>query len=260
MKTLPLRIAAALAVAVSFGCNRGTSPTSSGYVPVKSKTIASALLPVGQEDQYFPFVKGSQWTFDSETSRVVAGRREPAKKQEVTYKLSEVLPSADGGKDAWFQVFTDGVMNDREVWRITKSGIYQVALGSGKPKPLSKPQVVLPFPVKIAGTFKWNGIIKADNGESRESSLDGTVEGEELIDTAMGSFKALAIETRGTLKAPHSNSQLHTRIWLIPKVGIGRYLLEVGGKVSDPKVPGRTVEFLVVQLMKLKNYSPAPKK
>lgn len=258
MNRITILPAAALCAGLAvIGCGSGGGSASSTYVPKKPEPLKSAMVQPGQESTYFPFAKGSQWTFDSETTRAVNGRVEMTKKQEVTYRIDNVVSAPNGGKDATFTVLNDGQVNDMEIWRVDSTGIYQIALGSKKLTPLNPPQTILPFPVKEKATFKWEGTLKADNGEVRKSSINGVVVGEEPIDTDRGPYNALAVENRGTLSTPNSTSQVASKLWLIPGIGIGRYRMEIGGTVksTDPKMKGRTATFDIIQLLKLKNVS-----
>ncbi len=257
-KTITLA-AAIFGAALITGCkSSGAGAGNSGYVPKKPQPLPSALLPEGQEADYFPFVAGNQWTFSSETKTAINGQLQPTKTQEVTYRLSQVIPSADNGKDAWFAVLNDGQTISREIWRSNSKGLYQVGSGKDKPKILNPPQLLLPFPVKIGQTFHWSASITADNGLPLVSTIDGTVVGQEQIDTAMGPYNALAVDGKGSVKGKNFDSQVTVKLWLIPKIGIGRYLLTSDTVVtsSDPKLKGRSARRQIVQVMKLKNFTP----
>src|ERR1700736_2531988 len=121
-------VACGLSCLAAVGCGSGGSSAGSSYVPKKPPQLASATVPAGQEASYFPFTVGSQWTFDSQTTGGVNGRVQGNKKVEITYRLNQITPAPNGGQDAWFAVLNDGVLNNREVWRIDKTGIYQVAI------------------------------------------------------------------------------------------------------------------------------------
>ncbi|HVT13371.1 MAG TPA: hypothetical protein VHE55_13980 [Fimbriimonadaceae bacterium] len=251
--------AAIVGAALTTGCHpSGGGSGTSGYVPKKSEPLPSALLPAGQEADYFPFVAGNQWTFSSETKTAVNGLLQPPKTQEVTYRLSQVVPSADNGKDAWFAVMNDGKTISREIWRSNANGLYQVGSGKDKPKLLNPPQLLVPFPVKIGQTFHWSANVTADNGTPLVSTIDGTVTGQEQIDTEMGPYNALAVEGKGSVKGKNLDSKVTVKLWLIPKIGIGRYLLTSDTVItsSDPKLKGRSARKQVIQLMKLKNFTP----
>jgi hypothetical protein len=214
------------------------------------------MLPPGSEADYFPFAVGNQWTFESESTRMLNGTTTRPEKQEITYRLTEVKKLPNGGKDAYFAILEGEKVIDRQVWRVDKSGIYQVALNL-KLNRFSTPQMMVPFPAKQGATFKWRGSISAENGSVQNGTNNGKVIGPEPIDTLMGSFNALAVESKGTLTSAKAKSEIASRVWFIPKVGIGRYRQEIMGEATDsnPQAKGRKIRFLGVQIMKLKNYS-----
>lgn len=254
-KTTILSAALVLAASILAGCgSSGSGSASSGYVPKKTQSMPSAIVQAGQEADYFPFTVGNQWTFSSETKTSVNGSVQPSKTEDVTYRLSEL---ANGGHDAWFAVLNDTKTISREIWRLDSKGLYQVGSGKDKPKMLNPPQLLVPFPVKPGQTFHWSANVTADNGTPLTSSIDGTVVGQEQIDTEMGPYNALAVEGKGTVKGKNLNSDVTIKLWLIPKVGIGRYLLTSSTVVtsSDPKLKGRSARKEVMQVMKLKSYS-----
>ena len=247
------------ATIAAIGCGPGkasSGTTGSGYVPKAGPALTSAMLPPGTEADYFPLAKGNQWTFESESSQMVNGSATRPVKQEITWRVTDVKATADGGKDATFDMIANEKVIDKQIWHVGKTGISQIGLGL-KLNRFSTPQVVLPFPVKEGATFKWNGTMKSDKGEVRNGTTDGLVVGPEPIDTLMGSFNALAVESRGGMSGSGSTSKIASRVWLIPKVGIGRYRQEMVGEIAvkDPNAKGRKVPFVVVQFLKLKNYS-----
>jgi hypothetical protein len=250
-------VAISLAAVGMTGCNSGkTAAQGSGYVPQKAQNLDSAMLPPGSEADYFPFNAGSQWTFEAEASQMVNGTTSKPSKQEITYRLAQVKTIPGGGKDAYFDILDGEKVVDKQIWRIDKKGIYQVALNL-KLDRFSTPQLMVPFPATKGATFKWRGSVSSGKSGTQNATNAGTVVGPEPIDTAMGSFNALAVETKGTMSSARAKSEIASRIWFVPKVGIGRYRQEISGEATDanPKANGRKFRFVAVQVMKLKNYS-----
>jgi len=250
-----LPLAAGIAGIAVLGCG-SSGPSASGYVPKKPASLPSATVAAGQEATYFPFAVGSQWTYDSQTSRSVNGHADTPKKQEITYRLDKLTKSPNGGQDATFTILTNGEINDQEVWRVESTGIYQVAMGRVRLNPLSTPQPMLPFPVKAGQTFSWSGSITADKDGVRQSTSKGTILGEQPIDTVTSQYNAIAVDTTGTLKGKSSDMLTHSILWFIPNVGIGRFKMEIAGNVDAPAAKGKKVTVDMVQVLELKNYSP----
>jgi hypothetical protein len=248
---------AALAAAAVMGCGpgKGSTASGSGYVAKPAASLTSAMLPPGAEADYFPFTKGNQWTFESEASRMVNGAQTSPVRQEITWRITDVKP-ANGGKDAYFEMLANEKVVDKQIWHVDKSGISQIGLGL-KLSRFSTPQMVLPFPVNKGDKFRWSGSIQSDKGGMRAGKIDGLVVGPEPIDTLMGSFSALAVESHGTLTGDGTKSEIASRAWLIPKVGIGRFRQEMMGEISGKDSSGkmRKAPIIVVELLKLKNYS-----
>jgi hypothetical protein len=255
-KSIWLASAALIAALETWGCGSGGSASGSGYVPKKPRELESAILPPGQEQDYFPFSVGSQWTFESVTSQATVGQAASTNVQEITYKLAKVAPGPDGSTEATFDISENGAVLEREVWRVSKSGLYQVALGKTL-HPLTPPEIVLPFPVKVEGTFDWKGSAQTDTGETITGVNHGVVTSEEPVDTDMGTYKALLITSTGKRSTSKGDSTVTTKLWLIPKVGIGRFRQEVEGEfiTKDPKAKGKPIHYQLVNVRKLKSYT-----
>jgi hypothetical protein len=248
--------AAGLAMVIA-GCGPKGGSAGGGYVQKSTPPLASAMLQPGQEANYFPLAVGNQWTFASTMVRMMNGRQQQSLKQDLTYRVVTLTPVPGGGQDAVFDVLDGGDVVDKQIWRLDKNGFSQVAIGK-KLNKFSSPQVILPFPVKTGTAFHWKGSISADNGEVRTGTNDGKVVGEEAIDTETGSFNAVAVEAKGTLKTKTTDSQIASKLWLVPNVGIGRYRQEAVAKIisTDPKLKGKSVTIAVSQTMMLKNFQP----
>lgn len=242
--------AGALAIA---GCK--TSRTGD-YVPTPQKAVPGGAAPAGQETTLFPVKVGSQWTYTSTTQNSVNGRPAPASTSEVTYKCVNVKPSGSG-VEATFDVLSNGVVKEHEIWRIDKSGIYQMAIGK-KPNLFSAPMPILKFPVQPGTSSTWKGTITADDGTSRSGSLTMVVGGVEQIDTDMGPYMAQPSDATGTLSSTKQQSQVAQKLWFIPNVGMGRMRQESVNtvKVNNAKVKDGKAVIAVISTMKLKNYSP----
>ncbi len=237
--------AAAISLLIA-GCNGNAG--SAGYVPKKAPPLPSAMAPLGEEASYFPFATGNQWTFDSEMVQMVNGRQGAPIKREITYKITKVEPGPGGSTLAYFQITDNGQVTDRQEWKVDKTGISQLAVGKTLTK-FSTPQMVLPFPVKIGKKFGWKGTISA-NGEVRSGTTNSTVDGTEEVDSSAGTYNALGIVSIAKLSSAKTNSQLISKLWLSPRVGIVRYRQEAVGVVKDKKA-----QFAIVQVLKLKNAS-----
>ncbi len=245
----PLAVGAAGFVLLGCGSSGGAS---SGYVPKKAEVLKSASVAPGQEATYFPFAVGNQWSYDKESVESVGNQQKQAN-HVVVYKLVGLKPSPGGGQDASFDVLTDDKMTSHEIWRMESSGLYQVAMGTDKPLPITPPQLVVPFPATKDRTYKWTGTATAQGG-STATSINGTVAGEQTIDTSKGDYNALAVVSTGKVSSSAVTSQNEARIWLIPGVGIGRFRLEVAGTIKNPKVKS-PIPFHSLTVLKLREYS-----
>lgn len=241
------------AMMVVAGCGKAGS-TADGYVPQKPKEVASTILPPGQEAEYFPVAVGNQWTFQATNQQAVGTRQTKPLVMDVTYKITAVQPVPGGGKDAFIQVLDDtGKVVDRQQWRITSKGLYQIAVGP-KLSRFSVPQLVLPFPVKTGQKFTWAGSLTDEKGKTRTGKQTSTVGAQEPIDTMMpsGAFSALAIATTGTLETSDVAGKIVNTTWFIPHVGLGRYFQQLSGETKKNKTKVASLQKLVLKSYSLK--------
>lgn len=248
-------VTAGLIVWVAAGCSGGDAASGSGYKPKAAPQLSSAWLPADKQDSYYPFQEGNQWVFDSQTTNRVNGRVQASTKEVVTYRIDKVS-SVAGGTEAKFSVFSGSKLNNYEVWRVDKEkGIYLVSLGKDNLHPINPMQLMVPFPVKDHGPVEWSGDITTDQGTIRHTKMTVSVHGEEQIDTEMGVYNAVGVASEGGFAMPNGSTKMSTKLWLVPNVGIGRYLIILSGDVksTDPKLKGQSAKFDFVQLMVLKN-------
>jgi hypothetical protein len=249
-------IAAAVCAALNAGCGQSAGGNSA-YVPKSTKSLTSALLPESQETNYFPMAEGNQWTFESSAQEQLEGQPSQSGNMDVTYRCVKVAPAPKGGVDGTLEVWNNDSLLTKQIWRIDKSGIYQVAIGK-KLNYFNTPQPVVLFPIKVGSTFDWKGTINSDTGEPQEMTNTGKVLGEEEADTAMGPNNALAVTSEGKLSSSKGTSTLSSKLWLIPNMGIGRFIQESVAtiKVTNPKTnKTQTVRRHRLDVMKLKNFS-----
>jgi len=248
-------ISAGLAALVLAGCSGGAAP---GYVPKKEAALPSGIAPDGQEASYFPFAIGSQWTYDAVTQNAINGRV-ASNKSQITYRLDKLTPMPNGGHEAYFTILDNkNQPTSHEVWRIDKTGLYNVGSGKTTIRSMNPPQLVVPFPVKPGEQFKWNGTEVNEKNQTIKQTLNGTIDGSEPIDTEEGSGNqtrnALAVEDSGTVKLPDATATVASKIWLAPNVGIGLFRSEMDWIAQDPKTKA-PVRFQIAVLRRLKNVS-----
>src|SRR5262249_8267842 len=159
---------------------------------------------------------------DSEVSQSANGQLMSVRKQEVTYRIDKLTPGPNGGQDATIAVLNDGKPTETSVWRVDPTGIYQVGSGKTSPTPITPPHLMVPFPAKEGKRFTWTGEVVADTNAKAQVSLKSVVDGQEPVDTAIGSFNALAIHSDGTRILGSNKAQIASKLWLVPGKGIAR--------------------------------------
>jgi hypothetical protein len=128
--------------------------------------------------------------------------------------------------------------DDRQKWLVSKDGMYQLT-DSQSDVPYAPAQLVVPFPIKLNGTFDWHGKGIRPDGTTGEVSNFGKVLPIEQVDTAMGAFMAIPIETTSTFGGKTS---INTT-WFKPGMGIVRFYQSI----TDPKTDNTKTMILTLR-------------
>lgn len=250
-----------LAVAIAApGCGKkeGAAAGGVGVPPVIPQKLSPALLPAGQEMDYWPVAVGNQWTYEAVTTQAVNGRQTAPVKSTITYLVKKVTDGPNGRKFAQFDIKEGDKFLEAEVWQIDSKGLAQTALGA-KLNKLSSPQYVVEFPVKVGAKNKWIGTVKDDKGQTRNLTMNWSVSGEEQIDTIGQSYNALALAGVGMMKQGSSvQAGVADRLWFVPKMGIVRRSQEMVAEITstDPKTKGQKAQLAISRILRLKNFTP----
>lgn len=239
MKHAKIWIALSVTVAL-VGCKPGGGGSTPTTTKIK-EAAPTAKVVEGMDTNLFPLKVGNQWTY-SVAQTLARGGQVRNGSMEVTFRVKTVDRGANAVK-ATLEVLSGNKVSDRQIWMIDKTGIYQTAIGMNL-VPFSSPQPVLKFPVKDGSEFRWSGSAPLPGGKSRNYSIVATVHSEQPVDTDMGPFKAVALESRATVHEGKNNGQEATSTWFTPNVGIVRLLTaSMAGNVQQRN------------LLKLKSYS-----
>lgn len=215
-------LATALCLAsLLVGC--GSKADYTGGASVKSAApVVPAVVNPGEEASLFPLVVGNQWTFEVEgTSMSTNGGQTPLS-GEITLKLTKV-DDIPGGKQGTMEVYRNGQLNNRQVWSVTKDGVFQIS-STLKLVPSTPPQPIAHFPLKEGEAIKWKGTgpFGGDPAVPMESTL--TNKGPRTVDTGMGQMSAIMFESLTTIKTAKINAETQNTVWLKPGTGIVRLL------------------------------------
>lgn len=219
---------AALAFGAS-GCRPKDGPGSSTQ-NTPPKAVTPADVKPGEEATLFPLKVGTQWTYKAETRRMADGR-ETTGGGEVTLRVATSTPIPGGVKATLETLDKDGKVAQTQEWQITAKGIYQITAGE-KAIAFSPPQPALLFPLASNKSFSWKGTGLCPVGETGTQEFKNSVTEPQEIDTDMGPFSAIPVESIGKFKTtddkgkPIEGQSASTTYW-VPKVGIARFRQEI---------------------------------
>lgn len=174
------------------GCKGGDAPSTEPKAGAKK---VDALPPVdikpGEEAQLMPLTEGNQWTYKVDEALGNKGGVNRGS-SEVTFKISKVVDGPDG-KDATIEVSAGGKLTNKQIWRVSKDGIFQVAAGLKLDK-LTPPQPLVKFPIKEGDKYSWTGVGTVA-AKPAQMKADYVIKGSRLVDTEMGQVQALLVES-----------------------------------------------------------------
>jgi hypothetical protein len=208
----------ALALGALFvvGCGGG----SGEYRPVaQAKTEEVPQVDVKQFNAQttFPFKVGNEWTYLLDNT-AANDSGQASREMQVTYKVVKV----DGSNAVLELSSPDRGLMERQIWRTTNEGVYQVAVGKDS-VPFDKPQPAILFPVEIGRQSTWVGNGINPSGVKSPMTIRSKVLGIEEVDTEVGRFSAVAIEGEVEFKRPDGEGRAINKTWWVPEIGIVRF-------------------------------------
>lgn len=221
-----------LAGLIASGCGSG----GSSYEPTPTKPASELTFQPGEELSMFPLAVGNQWTYSAETTQAVQGKGSGSGKFELTLKVVKVTP-IEGGNRAEIEVVTTqstqadskaGSRTDRQVWDVTKKGIYQLSVGTpAVPFEPSQPNLLFPPDADRKFSYKGTGITPA--GGKGTIQLDCRILPMQRVDTENESYPAIPVESKGTFQVGNTKGQMASMAYWAPKVGLVRFRQELLG-------------------------------
>ncbi|MBI5708410.1 MAG: hypothetical protein HZC36_15615 [Armatimonadetes bacterium] len=228
-KVVVIGTVAVLALAAA-GCRPKEGTGSSSQASAPPKPVTPASVKPGEEATLFPLKVGTQWTYKVETRRVADGR-ETTGSGEVTLRVASATPIPGGVKATLDTIDREGKVAQSQEWQVTAKGIYQITAGQNS-VPFSPPQPAILFPIDSNRTFSWKGTGVSPVGRGGAQEFQNTVTEAQEIDTDMGPFSAIPVESGGKFKTsddsgkPLEGRTVSTTYW-VPKVGIARFRQEI---------------------------------
>lgn len=205
----------------AIGCGKSNSTE---YKPVAPKEPEVVSVKAGEERTLFPLTVGNRWSYDAVSIVLTqAGTvRTPAT---LILEVTNVTTEGDVTK-ATVDVFKGEVLQDRQLWVINNSGMYQEQTGLEKPLRPDPMQLALPFPIEVDKVVTWTG--KAPGPENKVVDVQQEVvnKGVEDVDTIVGMMSAYRVETTQRLKVRNEDVTVTNVSWWAPKIGLVRYKQE----------------------------------
>lgn len=220
-----MRISSLILVVAAVGCGK----EGGGYKPTPVAKVAPVTIAEGSEQDLFPLVVGNQWVYNMEFS-VEATNQQPQQGQgDLTFRVSSVVNEPDGSKKATIDILTAGKLNERQVWRTNKKGLFQITTGQIANQVTYTPaQPAILFPVTPGKTFTWSGSGAYPGGGKGTSNSRGVILGSREVDTDMGRMSAIAVESDQSWTTDKGvKGRAASTIWFAPQVGIVRFRQEI---------------------------------
>jgi len=255
MKDTKLTVVALGALSLALaGCNSGGGK-GSAYKPKTAEKVAPAAVAAGQEADLFPMKTGNTWVYEVNAStNGPSGNRNSS--GEITFRITDVKETPDG-KEAKVDVSTDGKPTDKLVWRLDKSGLYQVSASVRDPKNGAIREVAYEPPLRILKfPLKEGSVEEQDVTGVRAGAQPGpdhkTVSylGAQETDTLMGRMSAIVAEETGDFKDKDIQFKSVSTTYWAPKIGLVRYIQEASAVNKD----GRQI--VSSTTLKLKSHQP----
>lgn len=204
----------------------GCSSSKQGYTPAPPKAVTPATVAAGSEATLFPCVEGNTWRYDMDMQQLTQVGAVP-QKAEYTMECKKVETLPEGGTRATLELLKGDVLQDRQIWKIDSTGIYQEQAGLETPQKSEPPMPSVIFPLEVDKVVPWAG-----KNPSAKGPIPMTAEivnrGPDTVDTVVGTFSAYRIETTQKYKNEKGDEVVTRSVtWYAPKIGIVKHRQEV---------------------------------
>lgn len=209
---------------LTLGCGN----SSSTYKPVPTKEVPPATVATGEELSLFPLAVGNKWVYDLKATQLTQAGALP-QAAEFTLEVKSVEDVSGGAKRATVEVFKGEVLQDRQIWRVDNTGIYQESMGLETPRRAEPAQVAVPFPLEKGKVVNWAGKAPTGVGTTmRDMTQEITVQEPEVVDTIQGPISAYRIDNRQVYKDEKGRDVItKTVAWWAPKIGLVRHKQDI---------------------------------
>lgn len=214
--------------AAVLGCNKGggESKTSvrenSEYKPVPVERLDSVPYKPGEEELLFPMKVGNAWTYEVEENiRRLNAPAPVTTRSELILRCTNVVRIGDKVKGTIESVY-QGRVNERQVWTMDKSGLYQTSVGDPA-IPYTPPMPAFRSPLTKGAVVEHKGRGFVADGSVTDFTGSTIIDGPAEADTGIGRVNAMAV--RNDMKWAKGVSASTT--WYAPKIGIVRWRQEV---------------------------------
>lgn len=232
--------ACVVAAGVISGCNPGAAKAD-GYkakAPEELKTVEFKEGTPDAEALLLPLTKGNVWEYEVEIDQ--RPKDAPARtktKSNLTLRCTNVTRIGTMVK-ATIEAVVDDQVNERQMWLLTKSGLYQTSVGYPA-VPYNPAQPAFRVPLKSGGEFEWAGRGFLPDGSVGDGASKSKVNKPTHVDTLMGRVEAYGVDTMLAWR----DGRAASTTWYAPGIGIVRYRQEVVAKNGS-----------AIQIMRLKSY------
>ncbi|MEI8280866.1 MAG: hypothetical protein WCG75_00535 [Armatimonadota bacterium] len=220
----------------------GCSKSDPAGTTNKPKVAPEVQITTQNQKSLFPFAVGNSWTFAMEVSLETPNQPRSTGNLIVQYTVTKIATEGSTVK-ATLDVSNNGKVQDQQVWAVDSTGIYQV---STRPTPrpdalLFEPkQPVMRFPIKNQETFIWEGKGLTPVNKKGTMKYAFKCDGNQTVDTDMGSMNALFMQTGGSFKTDEGVlGNIIINAWFSPGVGLARYRQEIITKTAKSSITMR---------------------
>lgn len=219
MKVSLITICLTFAAVILSGCG---GPQATGYKPESVSVLESKPYKPGDEDALFPFRVGNEWTYQVEAQENHKGQPAPTRStKRLTLRVTNVVRIGKTTK-ATVEAIIDGRVNERQVWVLNESGLFQTSVGQ-PPVPYTPMMPAFRTPLTKGAKFSWSGNGFVTDGTISKATAEGLVLGPEEVDTALGRVQSIGVQT----SMAWSNGRSVSVTWFSPGVGIVRWRQEI---------------------------------
>lgn len=225
-----------MAALIVAGCNRGGGGS---YTPKPAKPVPTVKNSDLDSNSAMPLEVGNTWVYSIEWQGMsTSGSGSNA--EDVTWKVVKVEP-VEGGKQATIEMSGRDGIRDRQLWRVTSKGVYQLSAGLKNPVTFNPPQPMVLFPADPKRTFEWKGQMMLPNNKMGPATIKSTILEPIVVDTGSKPMTAIPVNSKfdyGKEGVGESDA------YIAPNVGLVRYVI----RIATPKM--RVVQVLLLKSFK----------